>query len=103
MEPPVMFDPVEDATPGKGAGRARRRGRPPRKKTGLPDDGGALCLGWEGTEHVPTLGFKPSAGKKPARTALTYGGDGHLMTVAPTGAGKGVGVIIPALLTYPGS
>jgi type IV secretion system protein VirD4 len=25
------------------------------------------------------------------------------MTVAPTGAGKGVGLIIPALLTYPGS
>ena len=34
---------------------------------------------------------------------LTYGGDGHLMTVAPTGAGKGVGLIIPAPLTYPGS
>ena len=26
----------------------------------LPDDGSALFLGWEGTEHIPTLGFKPS-------------------------------------------
>lgn len=29
--------------------------------------------------------------------------EGHLLTVAPTGAGKGVGVVIPNLLTYPGS
>lgn len=34
---------------------------------------------------------------------LRYGGDGHLITVAPTRAGKGVGVVIPNLLTYPGS
>lgn len=33
---------------------------------------------------------------------LKYIDDGHLMTVAPTGSGKGVGVIIPNLLTYPG-
>lgn len=29
-------------------------------------------------------------------------GEGHLITVAPTGAGKGVGCIVPALLRYPG-
>lgn len=34
---------------------------------------------------------------------LRYGGDGHLITVAPTRSGKGVSVIIPNLLTYPGS
>ena len=28
--------------------------------------------------------------------------EGHLLTVAPTGAGKGVGCIIPALLHYDG-
>ena len=28
---------------------------------------------------------------------------GHLLTCAPTGAGKGVGAVIPALLEYPGS
>jgi len=34
---------------------------------------------------------------------ITFGGDGHLITVAPTGAGKGRAAIIPNLLTYPGS
>lgn len=29
--------------------------------------------------------------------------NGHLLTIAPTGAGKGVGCIIPTLLNYPGS
>src|ERR1700721_198999 len=82
--------------------RARKQ-KITRHSRKLPDDGMSLFLGWEGTEHVPTLGFKPSNSAKLARSPLTYSGDGHLMTVAPTGAGKGVGVIIPALLTYPGS
>jgi type IV secretion system protein VirD4 len=34
---------------------------------------------------------------------LTYSGDRHLLTVAPTRSGKGVSAIIPNLLTYPGS
>jgi type IV secretion system protein VirD4 len=34
---------------------------------------------------------------------LTYAGDRHLLTVAPTRSGKGVSAIIPNLLTYPGS
>jgi len=33
---------------------------------------------------------------------LMYFGEGHLLTVAPTGAGKGQGHIIPALLDYKG-
>src|SRR5437763_1904767 len=44
-----------------------------------------------------------AARRADAGKPLTYGGDGHLLTVAPTGAGKGVGAIIPALLSYPGS
>ncbi|GJL72574.1 MAG: hypothetical protein NMNS01_17730 [Nitrosomonas sp.] len=35
--------------------------------------------------------------------AVRYSGDGHLITFAPTGAGKGVSTIIPTLLSYPGS
>jgi type IV secretion system protein VirD4 len=35
--------------------------------------------------------------------AHSYTGDAHLITFAPTGAGKGVSVIIPTLLSYPGS
>lgn len=38
-----------------------------------------------------------------AEAELRYGGDRHLLTVAPTRAGKGVSAIIPNLLTYPGS
>ena len=34
---------------------------------------------------------------------LRYAGDGHLMTVAATRGGKGVGAIIPNLLNHPGS
>lgn len=33
---------------------------------------------------------------------IQYHGDSHLMTIAPTGAGKGRSVIIPTLLNYPG-
>lgn len=34
---------------------------------------------------------------------LRYDGDGHLMTIAATRSGKGVGTIIPNLLDHPGS
>jgi type IV secretion system protein VirD4 len=51
------------------------------------------------------MGFeRPAAnslGKKPRRR-LEYRGDGHLLCVAPTGAGKGRGLIIPNLLHFPG-
>ena len=33
---------------------------------------------------------------------VTYDGDAPLLTCAPTGAGKGRGVLIPKLLSYPG-
>jgi type IV secretion system protein VirD4 len=34
---------------------------------------------------------------------LGWCGDGHLVTIAPTRSGKGVGTVIPNLLNYPGS
>jgi len=100
-----MPAPDDDTTGGQ---KPTRKRKPRVAKTApgtsqLPDDGSALFLGWEGTEHVPTLGFKPTSALGETRPPLTYSGDGHLMTIAPTGAGKGVGAIIPALLTYPGS
>ena len=110
-----MFDPAEVPTDGpkQAAPRAAKkpsRARGPVKKqprpepgTKLPDDGSALFLGWEGTAHKATLGFRSAHIDAAEAPALTYGGDGHLLTIAPTGAGKGVGAIIPALLTYPGS
>ncbi|MEM6815259.1 MAG: type IV secretory system conjugative DNA transfer family protein [Bacteroidota bacterium] len=40
-----------------------------------------------------------------AKTNMTIGfkGEGHVLTVAKTGAGKGVGIVIPNLLNYSGS
>jgi type IV secretion system protein VirD4 len=99
-----MFDPAEE--PADGAPAAGRKPRASRRRPAakfLPDDGAALFLGWDGTSHKPTMGFRPTAAGAADRQPLTYTGDGHLLTVAPTGAGKGVGAIIPALLTYPGS
>lgn len=37
------------------------------------------------------------------RGLLWYQGDGHCLTFAPTGSGKSVSVVVPNLLTYPGS
>ena len=34
---------------------------------------------------------------------LGWSGDGHIITVAPTRSGKGVGLVVPNLLHYPGS
>ncbi len=98
-----MFDAADDTANARAAGRPARP-RPRKRVTQAKrEEGKNVFLGWSGTEHVPTLGFKSTGGRKSPRTPLTYDGDGHLMTVAPTGAGKGVGVIIPTLLSYPGS
>ena len=80
----------------------------------LPDPGNTfdgLLLGWKKKPPSHQFGFQnPSstdkAQKKPACTAASpvlYDGNSHLMTFAPTGAGKGRGLIIPTLLRYPGS
>jgi type IV secretion system protein VirD4 len=104
MQERPMFDPADDAPDRRPAAGRARKPRAHRPAASLPDDGSALFLGWDGTAHKPALGFGPAAASAaPDRAALTYAGDGHLLTVAPTGAGKGVGAIIPALLTYPGS
>lgn len=34
---------------------------------------------------------------------LRYAGDAHLITVSPTGGGKGTSAVVPALLSHPGS
>lgn len=34
---------------------------------------------------------------------IGWAGDGHVLTVAPTRSGKGVGLVLPNLLNYPGS
>ncbi|HVY85920.1 MAG TPA: type IV secretory system conjugative DNA transfer family protein [Caulobacterales bacterium] len=66
-----------------------------------------LLLGWRGAETVrdpigfttPRAPIEAPAGEAP----ILYGEDRHLVTIAPTGAGKGRGVIIPNLLRFEGS
>ena len=67
-------------------------------------DDTSVFLGWENGEQAGQFGFGPLAGRgKAAPRPVVYRGDSHLMTVAPTGAGKGIGVIIPNLLRFTGS
>jgi len=62
----------------------------------------SLLLGASPGPHVP-LGFHPTVSKRPDKHEwMHYKSDAHLVTVAPTRAGKGTGVIIPNLLTYRG-
>jgi type IV secretion system protein VirD4 len=64
-----------------------------------------LLLGWSvEPESRARVGFGgPAREESPAtRRPITLGGDGHIITVAPTGAGKGRGAIIPNLLRYEG-
>jgi type IV secretion system protein VirD4 len=66
---------------------------------------GTLLLGWrsEATRRMP-VGFAQAATAAGMIGAPVYAdADSHLLTVAPTGAGKGRGLIVPALLSYPGS
>lgn len=59
-------------------------------------------LGWEQSYLRDTVGFAPRFSEQDTAEPVCYDGDAHLMTVAPTGAGKGRSVLIPNLLTWPG-
>lgn len=64
-----------------------------------------LFLGWEKNPESK-FGFTHSKSQKSyssvAPKPITYEGDRHLMTVAPTRSGKSRGLVIPNLLTYSG-
>lgn len=73
----------------------------------LTDPG--LLVAWSLERRTPKRPIGFSYGD-PAKTPATgyidpvllTGGEGHLITIAPTGAGKGVGCIVPALLRHQG-
>jgi type IV secretion system protein VirD4 len=59
---------------------------------------------WGSTRHIKSRrGFIVGRGGRWRWPLLRYAGDAHLLTLAPTGAGKGVSCVIPTLLDYPGS
>src|SRR5262245_47095871 len=66
-----------------------------------------LLLGWKaGDSGKLPIGFGAPSTPEPAITGevpILYAEDRHLVTIAPTGAGKGRGVIIPNLLRFEGS
>jgi len=62
----------------------------------------ALRLGRAPASRKQAIGYSPSRPEIEEAGEILFDGDGHLMTIAPTGSGKGVSCLIPALLTYPG-
>jgi type IV secretion system protein VirD4 len=66
-----------------------------------------LLLGWKSEDgKKQPIGFGEPRAADPAiegEVPLLYSEDRHLVTIAPTGAGKGRGVIIPNLLRFEGS
>ncbi|MEQ9506010.1 MAG: type IV secretory system conjugative DNA transfer family protein [Hyphomonas sp.] len=85
------------ATPRKRKAKAPVAGNPGLKA------GDKLLLGWQLEEAKPQVGFRD--GSAPAASEgqpIWLEGEGHMITIAPTGAGKGRGALIPNLLTYEG-
>ena len=76
----------------------------------MPDqiDEEGMLIGWS-LEHeygIPPIGFNYGNQRfTPANGFLNpilFNGEGHMMTIAPTGSGKGTGCIIPTLLRHKG-
>jgi type IV secretion system protein VirD4 len=67
-----------------------------------------FLLGWSGEDHDDRtrVGFgfgRPDVGPRTGvADPVVMLGEGHAITIAPTGAGKGTGCVIPALLLAPG-
>lgn len=67
-----------------------------------------LLLGWKAEDGRSPIGFASARPEDPnaaiiGEMPIEYGEDRHLLTIAPTGAGKGRGVIIPNLLRFEGA
>lgn len=79
----------------------------------MPLDSASLLIGYQTDESFiaknthQITGFRSAKldvlPPPPAVKNILYDGTAHLMTIAPTGTGKGRSVVIPTLLTYPGS
>lgn len=68
-------------------------------------DRNGVLLGWslEQRSGDVALGFTQNTTQQHSHLQpILQHGNGHLMSFAPTGAGKGVGAVIPTLLSYPG-
>lgn len=99
-------DPPRAAFAGPAAGVASKVSAGMRLPDALPDPG--LLVGWslEREHRKQPLGFGfGDPGLTPATGWLDpvlLEGEGHVITIAPTGTGKGRSCIIPALLRHEG-
>lgn len=62
-----------------------------------------IKLGHTSGTPKTSVGFLPQAFVAQSAKDITFDGQSHLLTIAPTGSGKGVSSVIPTLLTYQGS
>jgi type IV secretion system protein VirD4 len=90
----------------KAASKSRTR-TPARKTPGTDKHflktGDRLLLGWQIDEGRAPVGFgNGPAPRRRKEAPIWLEGEGHMITIAPTGAGKGRGALIPNLLTYEG-
>lgn len=84
------------------AARKRRKKHPQTDET-LQGAGDGLLLGWQLEPDKVRVGFNDGPAPEAAQgTPIWLEGEGHMITIAPTGRGKGRGALIPNLLTYPG-
>ncbi len=94
-------------TAGKAPPKAKPRTRRKAAKAppaALPEKAGdSLLLGWELAEAPARIGFGEAPAAPPQKEASVWlEGEGHMITIASTGAGKGRGALIPNLLLYEG-
>ncbi len=73
-----------------------------KKVPNIRGPGKGLPLGWVDSAPSSRMGFGADVLAGQTAEPLFLAGESHLLTVAPTGAGKGRSSIIPALLTHPG-
>ena len=97
---PEQGDKAKEKTTTK---KKPRRATPRKTKARKQQTGDRLLLGWRLEDPAGPIGFgdaaAPGAG---AGEPVWLEGEGHVITIAPTGAGKGRGGLIPNLLTYEG-
>jgi type IV secretion system protein VirD4 len=61
-----------------------------------------LILGRRTSSPSRPIGFQYAQPREADDSLITYSGDGHLITFAPTGAGKTSGAVITNALKHPG-
>jgi type IV secretion system protein VirD4 len=89
----------------KRAKAARKAAQPgPGPLFASTGTGDSLLIGYTLERDRAPLGFgqTPAADPESEGQPLWLSGEGHMITIAPTGAGKGRGALIPNLLTYEG-